>query len=607
MRRAAPQKPNILPGITCAGRDSDLSWPAFQSSSQAQLLPCSKCGRTFLPERVKIHEKMCPAGREPDSRRGQPGVRARSRTESREARDDSGGLSKSWGGSICQEDDSQPSRPGTATLIRPSTVTLKQRDQVTIDDEEYQVPDESISNQHLQTDNSSTISLDRSVVHRVAKSRPKSAKRGRQTNTLPLSSQLGTPSSQASGSVSSRTAASPLQPRPPSNPRPTPPPTATSKLAPIKGAGKPVTVVCYICGREFGTKSISIHEPQCLEKWKIQNSQLPKHLRRPVPRKPQDLGSVHSNSPGSDLSGYNQAAYQAANSQLLPCGNCGRTFAPDRLPVHERSCGRPKTTTIRSRNSMASSSTFGSPNGRPSANSTAKPRTLICYICGREFGTKSLPIHEPQCLQKWHMQNQQLPKELRRPPPRKPEVIGSQVGRSSGEAMNEAAWQAHLTNLVPCDSCGRTFSADRIGKHAASCQVRNQGKERSTGTQRSTLGSVKQMQMSKPYPAVRRPQTVICYICSREFGTKSISIHEPQCLKKWALENERLPKELRRPPPVKPQERVIKGGSGVYSVEQMNEAAWQASQANLVPCETCGRTFLPDRLIVHKKSCKPKN
>lgn len=25
------------------------------------------------------------------------------------------------------------------------------------------------------------------------------------------------------------------------------------------------TLVCYICGREFGTRSISIHEPQCLE------------------------------------------------------------------------------------------------------------------------------------------------------------------------------------------------------------------------------------------------------------------------------------------------------------------------------------------------------
>lgn len=46
-------------------------------------------------------------------------------------------------------------------------------------------------------------------------------------------------------------------------------------------------------------------------------------------------------------------------------------------------------------------------------------------------------------------------------------------------------------------------------------------------------------------------------------------------------------------------------GNASY-VEAMNEAAWGAAQANLVPCPTCARTFLPDRLIVHQRSCKPK-
>ena len=50
--------------------------------------------------------------------------------------------------------------------------------------------------------------------------------------------------------------------------------------------GGPKTVVCYICGREFGSKSISIHEPQCLEKWKNENNKLPKERRRPLPKKP---------------------------------------------------------------------------------------------------------------------------------------------------------------------------------------------------------------------------------------------------------------------------------------------------------------------------------
>lgn len=58
---------------------------------------------------------------------------------------------------------------------------------------------------------------------------------------------------------------------------------------------------------------------------------------------------------------------------------------------------------------------------------------------------------------------------------------------------------------------------------------------------------------------IRRPATVICYICGREYGTKSISIHEPQCLKKWHQENDNLPKHLRRPEPKKPEVRTVQG------------------------------------------------
>ncbi|VDM29808.1 unnamed protein product [Toxocara canis] len=36
---------------------------------------------------------------------------------------------------------------------------------------------------------------------------------------------------------------------------------------------------------------------------------------------------------------------------------------------------------------------------------------------------------------------------------------------------------------------------------------------------------------------------------------------------------------------------------------RVNEAAWAASQAALVPCANCGRTFNPDRLVVHQRSC----
>ncbi|NXO74736.1 ZN474 protein, partial [Sitta europaea] len=103
----------------------------------------------------------------------------------------------------------------------------------------------------------------------------------------------------------------------------------------------------------------------------------------------------------------------------------------------------------------------------------------------------------------------------------------------------------------------------------------------------------------------RRPPFKVCYICGREFGSHSIAIHEPKCLEKWRIENSQLPKHLRRPEPRKP-EALTGSAKGFYDLDALNEAAWTSAQAQLVPCDICGRTFLPDRLIVHQRSCKLK-
>ena len=39
-----------------------------------------------------------------------------------------------------------------------------------------------------------------------------------------------------------------------------------------------------------------------------------------------------------------------------------------------------------------------------------RPKMLMCYICGREYGTKSLEIHLKTCKQKWDNEQAQKPK-----------------------------------------------------------------------------------------------------------------------------------------------------------------------------------------------------
>ncbi|XP_072717044.1 zinc finger protein 475 [Ciconia boyciana] len=258
---------------------------------------------------------------------------------------------------------------------------------------------------------------------------------------------------------------------------------------PVIPPRRPCFRVCYICGREFGSQSISIHEPQCLEKWRIENNQLPRHLRRAEPRKPEVLrgGSC-------TLTAENEAAYYSAQAQLLPCGNCGQTFLPDRLIVHQKHCrGRSSSVGLSSSSPRKSgkgpSSGSDSASDDPSKTRQGKsgaapaiidkaqvigwPPAVICYICGREYGTKSISIHEPQCLKKWHRENDMLPKHLRRPQPKKPEVSPIQAkGFYDLDSLNEAAWISAQTQLVPCDICGRTFLPDRLIVHQQSCKLK---------------------------------------------------------------------------------------------------------------------------------------
>lgn len=228
---------------------------------------------------------------------------------------------------------------------------------------------------------------------------------------------------------------------------------------PVIPSRRPGFRVCYICGREFGSQSLGIHEPQCLEKWRIENSKLPKHLRRPEPSKPPPLRGSGS----YNLQAANEAAFQSSQAQLLPCEYCGRTFLPDRLLVHQRSC-KPKGEGPGVTNPSSSDDLAGLK--KASGGIPSRPRTFICYICGREFGTLSLPIHEPKCLEKWKIENNQLPRELRRPLPQKPQP--PPAGQSNQEGPSQA-------QLVSCPNCSRTFAPDRLLVHQRSCRAQPSG------------------------------------------------------------------------------------------------------------------------------------
>ena len=60
----------------------------------------------------------------------------------------------------------------------------------------------------------------------------------------------------------------------------------------VSFGGKPKALMCYVCGREYGTKSLEIHLKTCLKMWEIEDSKKPKKDRRPPPQPPKGLNEV---------------------------------------------------------------------------------------------------------------------------------------------------------------------------------------------------------------------------------------------------------------------------------------------------------------------------
>ena len=110
----------------------------------------------------------------------------------------------------------------------------------------------------------------------------------------------------------------------------------------------------------------------------------------------------------------------------------------------------------------------------------------------------------------------------------------------------------------------------------------------------------------------QRPRGLICPLCGREYGTASLQIHMKSCRQKYELQQQELPKHMR-----KSADKIIAAyeqnqammnamasGGGTYNFDAMNDQAFDTfNKEALVPCSNCGRTFLPDRLIVHQRSC----
>eukprot|EP00741_Cyanophora_paradoxa_P003343 tig00000692_g3249.t1 len=382
----------------------------------------------------------------------------------------------------------------------------------------------------------------------------------------------------------------------------------------------------YLCGRSFGTSSIAIHMPQCAKKREAEQDKLEPHLRSPAPAPPA-IALPHERTPAGDLKAYNEASLEIFNrSSLAACPNCRRTFQPDRLEVHLRSC-KPKEAAGGPPLGGASGGAGGAGgSGAAGAAFEKAPRTIVCYLCGKQFGSSSIGIHTPQCLKKREKEQELLEPRLRTPAPAPPALPlpGPGARAEDFQAYNDAAFQSYNGALVPCPNCGRTFNPGSLDPHLKSCKAKapeGAGAGAAGGLAGAPSAASGAPRRAWPPRRPRRSPATSAGAASAPARspftrpgacapppTPPRAPHAPrQCIAKREKEQASLEYALKTALPDPPGRPVPGAGAGQEELEAYNAEAGRVFEGSLPRCPNCARSFNPpDRLLVHLKSCKPK-
>jgi len=200
----------------------------------------------------------------------------------------------------------------------------------------------------------------------------------------------------------------------------------------------PRTVTCYICGRSYGINSISIHVSACEKLYQEKQANLPPRERKALPEKidysslmSRGLGGSESQDAGALVDKLNEEARETSNSLMESCSNCGRTFNPDRLVVHNRSCtaDRPHKKLVSGGGSGGGNVSLDQPRvSRHSAavsSGNVRPRSQVEQTYEPNDGKKSKGARLGDLLEKLHRMQTEFNKEL--------ETVKSEIKRLIAE------------------------------------------------------------------------------------------------------------------------------------------------------------------------------
>ena len=151
------------------------------------------------------------------------------------------------------------------------------------------------------------------------------------------------------------------------------------------------------------------------------------------------------------------------------------------------------------------------------------PRFLLCSFCGKPFGSKSLPIHLPQCQRRYERENGS----------REVNGFGNRLmNRVGGRDLLPEKVPLRQTVSSPVSPTERTPSRKSTKSTPMSTSATPNNTNMTTQNRMSGSSTRKASSSASAY--------VACQFCNNYYGSASVKIHESKCSAKMKREDEKL-------------------------------------------------------------------
>lgn len=394
-----------------------------------------------------------------------------------------------------------------------------------------------------------------------------------------------------------------------------------------RNTADPQYVICQICGKLYSKHSIGIHQRSCERTYQKQKTVGTNVEYKIKSRSLVDLSNT--NSKRTTLSQANAAANNNKSAKRSPSpasanpinglkhGSASLSVSTGNLgpsrgigttgPSYQR-----RLLTNQNKKAPSSDVTDGTTpsNSNNGSGDTTKlsPGLQKCYLCRQLYGTRSLPIHEKQCLKKWEraQEEEKKKKKKNKKSGNEKDIQIMAFGRSKYEGEEENIENDIFGEIDTSQKSHKKNGNDIFGNKSESLDSLNgndvdiliNGKAESTGV--SEIDSNDEYETESTI--IQKPTTesshtrkpIVAPLPSQLFGVSS-PLPNPAGTTKRSRETTAVNGVA--------QFSIRKLGK---SAETENSVPGNNGRPRFVVCVYCSKQFGSHSITIHEKSCREK-